>query len=331
MGQVSFKTGVEKSMNNRTKTNPIVSTVALILIVYTSAAAQTGVLLKPILKVGQEARFNVSGQVETQITPQGAGGLSGTVRRELTATLLIRAGVAAPAAWSKDAATPAGMTVSDSGATTGDLVYYEVTIEAITARIILDGAEKSLLSGDLAGQKIELALDPTGAVVKCMLPAEAGKIGLADVIFSLSAWAPPAPLTVGQTWGSSAADQIRGVFGYVSATTMSGISWGGRTAYKFSSLENDRAVVDGVIELTQKDASMLELPMGPTKVNATASGSGTTRIEYDTNAGRLASAVSETVLKGRLVNIPPTRQGAPMQPREGALVENAKFSVTLIP
>src|SRR5262249_3390736 len=149
---------------------------AAVLIAITAgqgAAAQTGVVLKPILKAGQERRFSGSALVDTQITPQGANGLTGRVRQELTATLLIRAGVPAPAALASGAATPSGMTIVDSGGASGDLVYYEVTIENAAAKAVVDGVEKPVLSQNLAGQKIELAIDAARTIVKCAPPVGA--------------------------------------------------------------------------------------------------------------------------------------------------------------
>jgi hypothetical protein len=85
------------------------------------------------------------------------------------------------------------------------------------------------------------------------------------------------------------------------------------------------------VALRQEGATRVAIPAAQTDLNLTAAGDGTTRIEYDVAAGRIVSAVTESMLKGRVVNIPPSRAGEPMQPREGALVETAKFSIKLLP
>ena len=103
-----------------------------------------------------------------------------------------------------------------------------------------------------------------------------------------------------------------------------------KTAYTFTALNDNRAVIEGTITLNQPGATMIEIPAAKVKVNLMAAGNGTTRIEYDAMTSRIASAVSESTLKGRVVNIQPTRAGEKMQPREGALVETAKFTIKLV-
>jgi hypothetical protein len=98
-----------------------------------------------------------------------------------------------------------------------------------------------------------------------------------------------------------------------------------------SAVNGGQAVIEGTLALRQEGATRLAIPAAQTEVNLSGAGDGTTRIEYDVAGNRIVSAVSESLLKGRVVNIPPTRAGEPMQPREGALVETAKFSIKLLP
>jgi hypothetical protein len=318
----------------------------VILLASTAALAQNaGVSLKPILKPGQEARYRLIGEVDTEITATGAGGLSGTQSRELVATVLLRAGVAAPQIAASSASATAATTVagrgvpslretfaSDTSAATEDVVYYEAVIEMLDASLKVNGAETSGLFQNGVGQKIEFALDANGHVVKCSLPAAAAKAGLVDLLFSLLDWAPGSPLEVGQTWGNgSGSDSLVGNYGYISAAALSDAPKAAKITYRLAALNGSLGTVEGTIALNQDGATQLEIPAAQTKVNLIASGNGTTRIEYDVATGRLTSAVTETSLKGRVVNLQPTRAGEKMQPREGALVETAKFSVKLLP
>jgi hypothetical protein len=316
-----------------------------ILLASANAPAQTaGVSLKPILKPGQEARYSLNGSVDTQITAAGVNGISGVEHRELSATLLLRAGVPAPPTVSENAAQKAGATVVgtglpysretygvDAGGPSKDVVYYEAAIEAFDVRLTVNGVDSPSTVKSAVGQKIAFALDSAGHIVKCAVPVEALREGLADLLFSMLGWAPAAPLEVGQTWGTHPGqDSLVSSYGYISAAALSNVPKSAQTAYTFSALNGSRAVVEGTITLRQEGASMIEMPAAQTKVNLMASGNGTTRIEYDVATNRMASAVSESLLKGRVVNIPPTREGEKMQPREGALVETAKFSIKLV-
>ena len=327
-------------MSNRAK---VIAITFIILLASAGVAAQSGgVSLKPILKPGQEARYSLSGSVDTQVTPAGANGLGGTQHRELNATLLLRAGVAVPPAANQPASSKVGATVigtglpyssetvvADAGGPGKDVVYYEAVIEALDVRVTLNGVDSPSNARSAVGQKISFALDPAGHMLRCAVPAEAARAGLADLLFSLLGWAPATPLEVGQTWGNPPASHPLD-YSYISAAAMSDVPKYTKTAYTLSALNGSRAVVDGAITLRQDGASMLQIPAVPAKVNLIASGNGTTRIEYDVASSRLASAVSESLLKGRVVNIQPTREGEKMQPREGALVETAKFSVKLV-
>lgn len=322
----------------------VIAVTFIVLLASTGALAQNaGVSLKPVLKAGQEARYSLNGSVDTQVTAAGAGGLSGAEHRELSATLLLRAGVPAPQIAGQNATPKAESAVVgaasaysnvsyavDAGGPSKDLVEYEAVIEAMDARLTVNGVDSPASVKSAVGQKIAFTLDATGRIVRCAVPVEAARAGLADLLFSMLGWAPAAQLEVGQTWGNLSGHDPRG-YSYISAAVMSDVPKSAKTAYTFAALDDNRAVVEGTISLSQEGATMVPLAAVQTKVNLMASGSGTTRIEYDVAANRIASAVSESMMKGRVVNIPPTREGEKMQMREGALVETAKFSIKLVP
>jgi hypothetical protein len=307
------------------------------------------VSLRPILKPGQEARYSLNGAVDTQITPTGANGIGGAERRELSATLLLRAGVPIPPVTDPQASQSLGRpvtgnTVEGTGlpyssekyiyqsnlpGQSKDLIYYEAAIEAFEVRATVNGIDNPANVKAAIGQKIGFALDPAGHIVRCVAPIEAARTGLLDMLFSLLGWAPAQPLAVGQTWETPFDHNLPG-YGYVSAAPLSSVPKTAKTAYTLAALNDKRAVVDGAITLRQPGASLIEMPAARMKVNMLAAGSGTTRVEYDVTAYRLASAVSESTVKGRVVNIQPTGAGAKMQPREGALVETAKFTIKLV-
>src|SRR5205085_922440 len=100
---------MRSAMRNRMR---VIAITFMVLLASADALAQSAaVSLKPILKPGQEARYRLIGEVDTEITAAGAGGLSGTQSRELVATVLLRAGVAAP----QLAAQSASATVATAG------------------------------------------------------------------------------------------------------------------------------------------------------------------------------------------------------------------------
>lgn len=323
-------------MRNRMR---VIAITFIVLLASADALAQNaGVSLKPILKAGQEARYRLIGEVDTGITAVGANGISGTQSRELVATVLLRAGVAAPQLAAQSASATAATAgngspytretfASDASAAAGDLVYYEAVVEMLDSRLTVNGADVSAIFTNAVNQKIEFALDSFGHVVKCAVPAEVAKTGLTELLFSMLDWAPAAPITVGQTWGG---DPQGNSYGYISAQALSAAPKSAATAYKLSALNGSLGVVEGAITLRQDGATLLEIPAAQAKVNLAGSGGGTTRIEYDVATNRLTSAATETQLKGRVVNIAPTRAGEKMQPREGALVETAKFSIKLL-
>jgi len=320
----------------------VVAVTFAVLLASVSALAQSGgVSLRPILKPGQEARYRLIAEVDTEITAAGANGISGTQSRELHATVLLRAGVAAPQLAAQAAGATAATaghgspytretSTSDAGAAAGDLVYYEAVIEMLDVRLKVNGAETSGVFQNGVGKKIEFALDSNNRVVKCAIPVEAAKAGLAELLFSMLDWAPAASVEVGQTWGNGSGVESAGNYGYISAAAMSEVPKAAQVAYKLSAVNGGQAVIEGTLALRQDGATRLAIPAAQIDVNLTASGDGTTRIEYDVAGNRIASAVSESLLKGRVVNVQPTRPGEPMQPREGALVETAKFSIKLL-
>jgi hypothetical protein len=61
-----------------------------------------------------------------------------------------------------------------------------------------------------------------------------------------------------------------------------------------------------------------------------AAGKGSALVEYDIAAQRIVAATTETSVEGRLANIPPAAKGAKLEPREGSVVETAKFSIKLV-
>ena len=271
----------------------------------TSASAQARqVSLKPELKPGQENRYVISISVDTRVTPTGANGLATVVHKESTATVLLR-GVA-----------------SDKG---------EAVVEAFTTRTTLDGADTSALETSLVGQKIEYQLDSQGRALRVSFPLAAGETGLAELLFSLARWVPSNDVSVGQTWGQSIAiDSLTGDYGYISAPSIAEIPKSATVSYRLSSLDGYKAVIDGAITLNQSGSCSLTTKQGRLNVTAIAEGKGSTRVEYDLSAGRIIAATTETAFEGRLINMAPTREGEKLQPREGSIVETAKFSIKLV-
>lgn len=150
------------------------------------------------------------------------------------------------------------------------------------------------------------------------------------MLFSLTKWVPASEVTVGQTWGNGAgSESLSGDYGYVAATNISEIVTGARISYTLSGIQGDNALVQGVIALNQSGAAQLTTKQGPLSVNVIAAGKGSSRVEYDIAASRIISATTETSLEGRLSNIPPAAKGAKLQPREGSVVETARFSIKL--
>ena len=269
-------------------------------------------------------------------------------RRAPVAPLLLRAGVPAVLGTEQSSlqrlGTPVkGGTVEGAGVpytteryiyqsnvASKDVVYYEALIESLDVRATVNGVESPVSFKGAVGQKIGFALDAAGHITRCSAPIEAARVGLIDLLFSLFSWAPAQPLAVGQSWETPTGHETFG-YGYVSAAALSDVPKSAQTAYTLAALSGDLASIDGKITLRQPGATMLDVPAAKIKVNLVAAGGGTTHIEHDVKSNRVTSAVAESLVKGRVVNIAPTREGEKMQPREGALVEAAKFSVKLVP
>lgn len=278
------------------------------LLLSSSASAQSRqVSLKPVLKPGQENRYVVNISVETRVTASGDDGLASVLVKETTATVLLR-GVA-----------------GEKGEPSNQAI-----IEAFTTRATLDGADTSTPDTSMVGQKIEYDLDSQGRAIRSSFPLSTGRTGLAELLFSLARWIPSNDVSVGQTWGQSIAiDSLSGDYGYVAAPSIAEIPKRASVSYKLSSLEGDKAVIDGVITLNQGGSSSLTTKQGRLNVTATGDGHGNTRVEYDMSASRIISATTETSFEGRVIHIAPTRKGEKPQPREGSVVETAKFSIKL--
>jgi hypothetical protein len=279
------------------------------LIASTSASAQARqVSLKPVLKPGQENRYVINISVDTRVTPTGANGIATVVHKESTATVLL-SGVAS---------------------NNGDLLN-EAVVEAFTTRTTLDGVDTSAPETSLVGQKIEYQLDSQGRAVRVSFPPFAGETGLAELLFSQARWVPSNEVSVGQTWGQSIAiDSLTGDYGYISAPSLAEIPKSAAVSYRLSSLDGDKAVIDGAITLNQNGSGSLTTRQSRLNVTAIAEGKGNTRVVYDVNAGRIIAATTETSFEGRLMNMAPTREGEKLQPREGSIVETAKFSIKLV-
>ncbi|HXU36422.1 MAG TPA: hypothetical protein VN937_08670, partial [Blastocatellia bacterium] len=264
-----------------------------------------------VLKPGQENRYVVNISIETRVTASGDDGLASVLTRESSATVLLR-GVA-----------------GEKGN-----VSTEAIIEALTTRATLDGVETPTAEPSEpspVGQKIAYDLDSQGRAIRSSFPLPAGRAGLAELLFSLARWVPSNDVSVGQSWGQAIAiDSLSGDYGYVAAPGIAEIPKRASVSYKLSSLEGDKAVIDGAIALNQSGSCLLTTKQSRLNVTATGNGKGSTRVEYDLSASRVNSATTETSFEGRLAHIAPTREGEKPQPREGSIVETAKFSIKLV-
>ena len=279
------------------------------LLVSSSAGAQSRqVSLRPVLKLGQENRYVVNISIETRVTASGDDGLASVLHKETTATVLLR-GVA-----------------GENGN-----VSNEAIIEAFTTRATLDGVETATAEPSLVGQKIEYDLDSQGRATRPSFPLPAGRAGLAELLFSLARWIPSNDVSVGQSWGQAIAiDSLSGDYGYVAAPSIAEIPKRASVSYKLSSLDGDKAVIDGAITLKQSGSCLLTTKQSRLNVTATGDGKGSTRVEYDLSASRVISATTATSFEGRVVHIAPTREREKPQPREGGVVETARFSIKLV-
>lgn len=282
----------------------ILGLVFSLLVLSIASAQPRSVSLRPVLKPGQENRYVINISVETRVTPSGADGLTSVVHKETAATVLLR-GVG-----------------NSSG---------EAIIEAFATQATLDGADVAAPEPSIVGQKIEYEQDSQGRAIKSSFPLSAGKSGLAELLFSLATWVPSNDVSVGQVWGQSIAiDSLTGDYGYVAAPGIAEIPKRASVSYKLSSLEGDKAVIDGAITLNQSGSSSLTTKQAKLNVTTTGDGKGSTRVEYDLSASRIIAATSDTSFEGRLMHVAPTGEGEKPQPREGSVVETAKFSIKLV-
>jgi hypothetical protein len=275
---------------------------ALVLMAAATAPAQDGrVQLRASLKPGQEDRYAITATVDTNVS----GTLSSVIYREVTATVVLRT---------------TGVSTATGEAREGG-VNREAVIEAISYRSNLNGAETPFNASDVVGQKIDFMVDSAGNLLKCVIPKPVADSGLADLVFSLARWLPPVEVAVGERWEAPGQ-------GPVYSDKMSDISKGSTTVYHVAKL-GETAIIDGAIKLKQSGASMLSTAGDRLSINVLAEGSGTTHIEYDVAGGRIISGTSETRLEGRLAHVAQAADGKWL-PREGSLVETARYSIKLV-
>jgi hypothetical protein len=287
-------------MVTRTK---IISSLLLTLLISIAALAADGpVRLRPDFKPGDQGRYLITASVVTSVEPAGKNGLSSASRKEVTATLLLRT-----------------VGVGQAGE-----VSQEAIIEAVSSTAIVNGVEAPSNAGALVGKKIEFTFNSSGHLLKCSIPEPASELGLADMIFATARWFPHEEKAVGQTWQASGQ-------GPLYADSLSEISKNSTTDYRLLAVDKEIASIEGTVSLGQSGASVLSTGKGRLNVNAAARGSGRVRFDYDIAGRRINEGVIETRLEGRLSNILPTAAGEKMQPREGSLVEIAKFSIKLLP
>jgi hypothetical protein len=288
--------------------NKLSLALCAMLMASTAASAQSGrVSLNPVPRAGQENRYVITASVDTHVSPIGVNGVASIVHRETTATVLVRA-------VTNEKGEPAN----------------EAVVEAISTRSTVDGVDRPGSGSSLVGQKFEYQLDSQGRATRVSQPEAATESGLSELILSLTRWAPAGDVAVGQSWGQSG-QTLSGDYGYISAAAISEIPKGATISYKLSSVDGDRAIIEGAIALKQSGASSLMTREGRVNVTVIASGNGSTRVDYDVTAGRIVAAITESALEGRVVTMSPKPAGEKPQPHESSLVENARFSVKLIP
>lgn len=275
----------------------------LAITMYAAAAvAQDRVSLRPGFKAGDESRYTISASVETAVTPKGAGGIGGTARTELTATVLVRT-----------------LSLNEAGE-----ANQEAVVEAISFSSGKGGVVSPPSANDVAGKKIEFAIAPSGYLSRCSIPESPGYLALADLLFSIARWYPAGDVAVGGSWEAAGR-------GHLYTDRLSEISTGANTAYKLAFLAKGIASIEGAVTLDQRGSSVFNAGAGPLNVIVIASGKGTARADVDVATGRLIGGTTEGRVEGTLLNIQPTAAGEKMQPREGALVETSKFSIKLVP
>jgi hypothetical protein len=266
-----------------------------------TAIAQDRVSLRPILKVGDESRYAINASVETTVTPKGADGLRASSREELTATVLVRT-----------------LRLSDAGE-----VDQEAVVEAISFSASKEGVVNPPGAKEVSGRKIEFALDPAGYLTRCSIPESRGYLALADLLFSMARWRPSGDVALGEAWETIGR-------GPLFTDRLSEVSIGANTVYKLATLAKGAASIEGAITLNQRGSSVFNAVGGSINVSVIASGKGTAHVDVDVDGGRVTGGATEGRVEGALINIQPTAAGEKMHPREGSLVETAKFSIKLI-
>jgi hypothetical protein len=276
--------------------------IALLIFLFYSvvANAQDRVSINPGFKAGDENRYTVSASVETIVTPKGADGIGGSSRGQLTATVSMRV-----------------LSVKDGQ------IEQEAVVEAISFSSNRVGSTANSESKEVAGKKIEFGITPGGQLLKCVIPDSPGYLALADLLFSVFKWYPRADVNVGGTWDAVGR-------GSLFTERLSDATMSASTTFKLSSISKGLASIDGAITLQQSGSSIFNPGGGNINVSVIANGKGSAHVDVDVGAGRLIGSTTESRVEGTLVNIQPTAAGEKMNPREGSLVEIAKFSIKLI-
>ena len=274
----------------------------LVLVVFGAvASAQDRVSLRPGFKAGDENRYTISAFVETVVTPKGSGGIGGSSRGQLTATISMRV-----------------LTVNEGA------IEQEALVESISFSSIKGAPAGSSELKEVAGKKIEFAITSAGQLLKCTIPDSPGYITLADLLFSAFRWYPAGDVSVGGTWESVGR-------GNLFTERLSEASMSANTTYELVALSKGVASIDGAVTLNQSASSVFNPGGGNVNVSVVASGKGSAHVDMDVTAGRLIAGTTESRVEGRIVNIQPTAAGEKMNPREGSLVETSKFSIKLLP
>ncbi|HWP45340.1 MAG TPA: hypothetical protein VNO14_19005 [Blastocatellia bacterium] len=278
---------------------------SLLLILLTSMLAQAGdgpFRLRPGFRPGDESRYLIKASVTTSVSPRGENGLSASLSKEVTATILLRT-----------------VAVGEQGE-----VSQEAIIEAVSSSAVKDGVETASNGDALAGKKIEFTFNSAGQLLKCSIPVQSAELGLADAVFALVRWFPLEGAAIGDTWKAPGQ-------GPVYADRLSDIAKNSTTEYRLLEVDEDTALIEGTVTLSQSGASVIPAGRERLNVNVAASGGGKTRFSYNISSHRITGGATETRLEGRLANILPSEAGGKLLSREGALVETARFSIKLLP
>ena len=259
------------------------------------ASAQERVSLKPVFKADQESRYVIAGAVETTISPSGTNGIAYNLRREMNATVLIRTIKA------------------------GD---NEVTLEAVVESVTSNSSAAGSGPVEAAGKKIELTISCTGQLLKCSIPNSFAYQTVADLLLSTIAWNPRAEVKIGDSWENNGS-------GPVHSDRLSAITRDAKTSYKLASLANGVASIEGAATLSENGTSPLNSG-GVSDIAVIAGGKGISHVDFDTNAGRILGAVTDSHLEGKASYTRPSAAGEKLQSREGSLMETSKFSIKLI-